>query len=291
MSTVELEPGVEQFRVTEQIETVATIESQEFLRRHIRTNRPLLMTEMTCNWPAMQKWSFPFFAQLGTERRIHVEEGNIMQGQTQFRKLEFRDYVQQLMQADENAGERPAYLSVFSIFKAFPQLRSDVDFSILNDHKVKHTVAGWLGPKGTVTGFHIDWGDNILAQICGRKLVYLAAPQETPNMYVSRKFDQGTTISDVDIDRYDEVQWPRFRQVQLIRIVLHPGQMLFIPRGWWHYVRSLDKSISVSNITFDWKGILGDAIPFRLLQKLHDWGLYRRPCTCHVMVDGRRVRK
>lgn len=67
--------------------------------------------------------------------------------------------------------------------------------------------------------------------------------------------------------------------------------MIFIPRGWWHYVKSLDKSISVSSIGYDVKGLFVDLLSHRVLQWLHDAGLYRVPCTCHIMHDGKRVRR
>lgn len=64
-------------------------------------------------------------------------------------------------------------------FGAFPHLVADVDFSLLADRQVKSTIAGWIGPAGTVTGYHIDWGDNLLAQVQGRKFLRLVAPADT----------------------------------------------------------------------------------------------------------------
>ena len=74
-------------------------------------------------------------------------------------------------------------------------------------------------------------------------------------------------------------------------IILQPGEMIFIPRGWWHHVRSLDKSISVSNIAYDAKGIVVDLLSERVKQILHDVGIYRVPCTCHIEHNGKRMRR
>jgi len=115
-----------------------------------------------------------------------------------------------------------------------------------------------------VTGFHIDWGDNILAQLQGRKELHLASPEQSRFMYIGRKFDQGTTLSEVDLDNPDLQRFPLFEKAELIKIILHPGEMIFIPRGWWHHVRSLDASISVSNLALDLKGILFDTVPQKI---------------------------
>jgi lysine-specific demethylase 8 len=275
------------------IDAVNTISAEDFRQNYIKRNRPLLMRRMMETWPAKEKWTFEFFSELSCDENVHLEEGNVMQQQTQFRKASFREYLANLMDEApvENGYGAKAYLSLFNIFAAFPQLQSDVDFSVLNRYKVKHTVAGWIGPAGTVTGFHIDWGDNILAQVQGRKQIRLVPPAQSAFMYKSKKFDQGTTISEVDADHYDAVRFPLFAKATPVTFNLHPGEMLFIPRGWWHHVRSLDRSISVSNIAWDVKGILRDAVPQRVIQILHNAGLYNTECTCHVVRDGRRVRK
>ena len=286
--TLTLQQTTSQDRVSD-VDTVSRIDPGTFLRDYIRPHRPLLMTGMMEDWPALGKWSFEFFRESKSQSTVHLEEGNVMQQETGFRKETFSDYITRLL--DDRQTADGAYLSLFKIFDEFPHLRDDVDFSLLNQHKLKHTTVGWLGPAGTVTGYHIDWGDNILAQLQGRKSIHLASPAETPNMYVSRKFDQGTTISEVDLENVDQQLFPLFAKVKHQKIVLHPGQMLFIPRGWWHHVRALDKSISVSNIAYDARGILVDAGTQRLKQVLHNLGLWPCDCTCHVRRDGKWVRK
>ncbi|MEZ6092354.1 MAG: cupin-like domain-containing protein [Pirellulaceae bacterium] len=279
----------------DQIPVREQIDPQTFLKEHIRANRPVLLRDMMRNWGAMDRWNLEFFRDLQTKSTVHIEQGNVMQGSTGFHKTDFSQFIQRLIEEpdidlSEGSSSKP-YLSVFRIFDEFPQLRRDVDFSLLNQFKLKHSAVAWLGPAGTVTGYHIDWGDNILAQVHGRKCVHLASPDETSKMYVSRKFDQGTTISEVDLENYDRDRFPRFAEVNHHQIILNPGEMLFIPRGWWHHVRSLDKSISVSNITFDARGVLFDAIPHRFKQLMHNAGLWPCDCTCHVVRDGKRVRK
>lgn len=273
------------------IDIVDTVTPAEFNRRYLRRNRPLLMRKMTAHWPAMSKWSFEFFAGLQHCGTVFLEQNNVMQGDVRYVETRYHDYLRQLADGQTDGHAKIGYLSVFKIFRSFPQLKSDVDFSILTSHKVKSTVAGWIGPAGTVTGYHVDWGDNLLAQICGRKEVRLVSPAESHLMYPSRRFDQGTTSSEVDADQYDADRFPLFRKARQRRIVLHPGDMLFIPRGWWHYVRSLDQSISVSCIGYDARGVIVDLLSHRVKQLLHDCGLYSVPCTCHYMRDGKRVRR
>lgn len=276
--------------VENEIDKVDRISVDDFYREYVNLNRPLIITGVVKTWPAFGKWSLEFFQTLESDSSVHLEQGNVLQEETQFQRKDFSDYIDQLMK-NESEESGKAYLSLFKIFEEFPQLKADVDFSLLDARKLKSSTVGWIGPAGTVTGYHIDWGDNILAQIEGRKQLHLAAPSETPRMYVSKKFDQGTTISQVDLHNPDLSRHPKFADVKNHRIVLNPGEMIYIPRGWWHHVESLDVSISVSNLAYSIRDIAVDVVPHRLKQVLHDIGIWKCDCTCHTRVDGRWVRK
>ncbi len=48
---------------------------------------------------------------------------------------------------------------------------------VLTQPKWKNIMLGWIGPKGTFTGFHFDYADGLLAQVCGQKFVRLVSPE------------------------------------------------------------------------------------------------------------------
>lgn len=50
----------------------------------------------------------------------------------------------------------------------------------------------------------------------------------------------------VDVDNIDEKEFPRMLDLEFLDCILEEGEMLYIPPKWWHYVRSLTASLSVS---------------------------------------------
>src|SRR5262249_674270 len=75
-----------------------------------------------------------------------------------------------------------------------------------------------------------------LCQIQGRKRCTLFPPQDTDFLYDGQ----------VDPERPDIERFPLFDRATAYECTIEPGDTLFTPSGWWHHVRGLEKSITVS---------------------------------------------
>ena len=102
--------------------------------------------------------------------------------------------------------------------------------------------------EGTVTTLHHDMTNNLMAQVVGHKRIKLIAPDYLPFLY-----NHFYCYSQVDPENVDSARFPLFDKVKVFEVDLGPGDVLFIPIGWWHHVRSLDPSITITATNF--KGI------------------------------------
>ncbi len=101
----------------------------------------------------------------------------------------------------------------------------------------------WLGPAGTVTPLHCDYDDNIFAQIWGSKRIILAPPHHDEFLY-PRAANAILYGSPFDPEAPDFEKFPLARQATMIECIVNPGDLLYVPAGWYHQVRALTFSLS-----------------------------------------------
>jgi hypothetical protein len=223
-----------------------------FLAEHYRRNEPVIITGMLDDCVARAKWTYDYLiAQLGG-REVEVQFGREadpnyeMNSNSHKRRMPFGEYVAMVrdsgptndfyMTANNDGRNREALQELMA------------DLPPLAEY-LEQGRGGffWFGPAGTITPFHHDLTNNFMIQIAGRKRVRLIAPCDTPNVY-----NQRHCYSQVDGRNIDLQRFPMMASVPVIECVLEPGEILFLPVGWWHFVEALDVTITVSTTHFLW---------------------------------------
>lgn len=106
----------------------------------------------------------------------------------------------------------------------------------------------WLGGRGNVTPAHFDVADNFLMQVRGLKKVLLWDPSHYPHMYVNpigTKNDRQSRIGELTPENI--ARFPNFAHARAQSCELAPGDTIFIPTGWFHYVETTEFAISINH--------------------------------------------
>ncbi len=247
------------------VERRAQLPGDEFLRQYYSAGRPVIITGMLDDWPALGKWNIDFLSRQYAEKVVEIQAGRSADGQYESNKkrhqqtMRFGDFLDWIrIQDSSNDRYLTAYNSAHNSH-ALAELMEDVrGVPEYLDATSKDQGFLWIGPRGTVTPFHHDLTNNLLAQVIGRKRFVIASSLEISGMY-----NHEHCFSAVDGRRVDYDRFPEMRGVRLMDLVLEPGELLFLPIGWWHFVEGLEFSISLTFTNFRWNKDFTDAYPKR----------------------------
>lgn len=223
-----------------------------FRNNHFMASKPAVLLDCISHWPAMHKWhDTKYLASVAGERTVPIEVGTHYTNDEWSQDLvKFSEFLGRQLDPSDSC-DRIEYLAQHNLFDQIPALRTDLSIpeyccvSATDSSNSAPDIKAWLGPKGTVSPMHHDPKHNLLCQVFGHKQIILAGPHDSSNLYAHDDRMLSNT-SRVDAEAVDMALYPRAANVHWFRVTLHRGEMLYIPPGWWHHIRSLDKSFSVS---------------------------------------------
>lgn len=233
------------------------ISPEDFYTQYFKTDTPVVLKRRAASWPAYRKWAkASFWIQAVGHRTFPIELNNSATAESLVEQpMAMHEFVQSYLQTDDggkNSAGEVAYLAQHDIFDRIPALLDDL--AIPDECSQCGGVEKancWIGTAGTITPLHFDTYDNLLCQIVGCKYIKLYSREQTPYLYCESGKNVSSTraqsnVSAVDVENPDLDKFPEIAKAEGHNVLLLPGDVLFIPQRYWHYVRSLTPSISVN---------------------------------------------
>jgi hypothetical protein len=143
------------------------------------------------------------------------------------------------------AGDASKYM-VFRVEEELPELLEDVRPPPFWAEALWKRARFWFAPPDIGGPLHRDLPDNLYAQVSGHKRWTLFDRRDTRSVYSYPPWSGTPNYSRADGERPDYQRFPRLQRVMRWSATLAPGEMLYIPRRWWHQARSVDVSISMN---------------------------------------------
>ncbi len=212
----------------------------------VRASRPVILRGAITDWPAMKTWSLEYFKRQFGDRQLSVIRDKDRsqydtKGGMHYEQIRFADYC------DLVADGKPHDLyMVVRVHELIPELFADIRQPVYSAGARWTRSKFWLGAADTKGPLHRDLAENLYAQIGGRKQFLLLEPRLTRMVHRHPLYSGVPNYSPVDAEQPDLSRFPRFRGAPLLRAVLEPGDLLYIPSMWWHQAHSLTTSIAVN---------------------------------------------
>jgi hypothetical protein len=240
------------------IERRGGLSRQEFLDCYYAAHRPVILTGEMSDWPALSRWTPEYLKRRIGSKVIEFQGDRTKDPHYEIdvdahrREMPFDQFIDLICPAGSG---NDAYITANNSARnreALAALHGDLGFpdKFLLRQTDNPNGMMWIGPAGTLTVLHHDLTNNLIAQLVGRKRILVLPASEVGKLY--NHIYVFSSIIDLQDPKLSLAQFPRLKDARVYYVTLMPGEMIFLPIGWWHQVRSIDFSVTITYTYFLW---------------------------------------
>lgn len=228
-----------------EIDRVETISKEEFLAQYFKPQKPVIIQRCIEDWPAFSKWNLDFMATVAGDKTVPLYDNRPVSHEDAFNEphasMKMRDYIALLKQ-------EPTKYRIFlwNILKEVPELQKDFTFPDFGMKLMKKLPMLFFGGRDSYTFMHydIDLANIFHFQFEGKKEIILF--DQTQNDFLYKIPHSIITREDIDFSNPDYKKWPALQKAEGYKTYLEHGQMLYMPEGYWHYMKYVTPGFSMS---------------------------------------------
>jgi hypothetical protein len=233
------------------VDVVDTITPADFKAKYLDPRKPVVIKGLTKNWPAVNKWTPEYLKQVVGDKIVPLYDNSKADPAKPINaptaQMPFDAYIDLIR-------SRPTELRIFffNIFKHAPQLLDDIVLpKDLMGGFLESMPAMFFGGSNSVTFLHydIDLPHLFHTHFGGRKLVILFENKWKRRLYCIPNATYA--LEDYDLANPDFEKFPALNGVEGQDVFLEHGDTLFMPTGYWHWMKYLDGSYSLSLRAWD----------------------------------------
>jgi len=228
-----------------QIDRVSSITKEDFLKNYFKPQQPVIIERFVDDWPAMSKWDLDYMADVAKDitvplyddRPVRHDEG-FNQAHAEMKMCEYVDLLKR----------EPTQYRIFlwNILREVPQLQKDFSYPDFGLKLLKGLPMMFFGGKNSHTFMHydIDLANIFHFHFEGKKQVMLFDQSQNDYLY---KIPHSLIVrEDIDFANPDYDKWPALKKAKGFKGDLEHGNVLYMPEGYWHYMRYVTPGFSMS---------------------------------------------
>lgn len=262
------ENAIEQLQKFKDVKpTVDVLEEwdEELVEKEYLDKKPFVLRGAAQHWPALE-WTFESMEEeygdakcrairyLTKDAASHVVQSIESYCSPTASFMTLGKFIRKHFSKDGSLETKWSIKECKEIFGKYPELEFHLFFenflpSSLQDREQDNVKFFEIANPGSSTALHtnpIDW--NINLQVDGHKLLKFYSPKDERFLYkeTERPLQSGE-YSAVNPFNVDIEKFPKFHRAKEYEIVVAPGDVVYIPKGWWHAEQTLfDPTMNVS---------------------------------------------
>jgi len=225
------------------IDRIDASDKELFFKEYFSKQKPVIIQGLVNNTAAADKWNLDYLKSRLGDTEVMVFDNAIKKTSAYTGgdyKMKFSEFVDHIRKPEE-CNIR---LFLFNAFKYCKDLKSEYPCPTIFKGILDKVGFMFFGGKNTHVRMHfdIDMSNVLHTQFEGKKKVILISQDYNDLMYKT----PFNTYSIADFQNRDETKFPGLKYVKGYEFVLNPGESVFMPGGYWHYMIYLEGSFSVA---------------------------------------------
>lgn len=228
-----------------EIGRVKKITKEAFIKQYFKKQKPVVIEQFITDWPAYSKWSLDYMKEIAGDVTVPLYDDRPVDYKDGFNEphasMKMKEYVDLLKR-------EPTKYRIFlwNILKEIPILQKDFTYPDLGLRLMKGLPMLFFGGTDSHTFMHydIDLANIFHFHFEGKKQVILYDQSQSKFLY---KIPHSLiTREDIDFSNPDFKKWPGLKRAKGYKTDLEHGNLLYIPEGYWHYMKYITPGFSMS---------------------------------------------
>ena len=229
----------------QQIPRVTTITKEDFINNYFKPQKPVVIERFIEDWPAYSKWSLDYMKEIAGDKVVPLYDDRPVDYKDGFNephaKMKMSEYVDLLK-------KEPTKYRIFlwNILKEVPSLQNDFSYPDFGLKLMKSLPMLFFGGTNSHTFMHydIDLANIFHFHFEGKKQCILFDQKQSDFLY---KIPHSLIVrEDIDFSNPDLEKWPALQKAEGYITELEHGNILYMPEGYWHYMKYVTPGFSMS---------------------------------------------
>ena len=227
------------------IPRIEKITKEDFIKHYFKPQKPVVIERFIEDWPAFKKWDLNYIKASAGNKTVPLYDDRPVDFKDGFNEphatMKMSEYIDLLKR-------EPTKFRIFlwNILKEVPQLQQDFKFPDFGLRLMKGLPMLFFGGTDSHTFMHydIDLANIFHFHFEGKKQVILFDQKQNRHLY---KIPHSLIVrEDIDFSNPDLKKWPALKNAKGWECELNHGEVLYMPEGYWHYMRYITPGFSMS---------------------------------------------